>query len=42
MRRLGRKIQLLRKLEVDWSSIRSSLPSWAAFLGHPLDAGVVL
>ena len=36
MRRLERKIELLKKLKVDWSSTRSSLPSWIAFLGHPL------
>lgn len=36
MRRLERKIELLKQLKVDWSSIRSSLPSWTTILGHPL------
>ena len=42
MRRLERKIELLKKLKVDWSSTRSSLPSWIAFWIIPLSAGVVL
>ena len=36
MRRLERKIEFLKKLKIHWSSTRSSLPSWIAFLGHPL------